>query len=54
VRQLRFHATMARVIPNSVSRTVQSPGAVPLNYQYSASRVKPVTLPAYLGCVGQP
>jgi hypothetical protein len=44
VRQIRFDSSMMREIPNSVSRTVQSPGAVPLHYQYSAARVTPVTL----------
>jgi hypothetical protein len=44
VRQIRFDGSMAQAIPNSVARTVQRPGAVPLHYQYSAARVAPVTL----------
>ncbi|MEX3899856.1 hypothetical protein [Paraburkholderia sp. BR10954] len=44
VRQIRLESDMTREIPNSVSRTVQNPGAVPLHYQYSAARVTPVTL----------
>ena len=44
VRQIRLDGTMGQAIANSVSRTVQNPGAVPLHYQYSAARVLPVTL----------
>lgn len=44
VRQIRLDGTMTQAIPNTVSRTVQNPGAVPLHYQYSAARVTPVTL----------
>ncbi|RDU96659.1 hypothetical protein [Trinickia dinghuensis] len=44
VRQIRLDGTMTQAMPNSVSRTVQYPGAVPLHYQYSAARVTPVTL----------
>lgn len=44
VRQIRLDGTMAQAIPNSVSRTVVNPGAVPLHYQYSSARVTPVTL----------
>jgi hypothetical protein len=47
VRQIKFDGSMARAIPNSVSRSVQRPGAVPLHYQYSAARVVPVTLRCY-------
>ena len=44
VRQIRLDGTMTQAIPNTVSRTVHNPGAVPLHYQYSAARVTPVTL----------
>jgi hypothetical protein len=44
VRQIRLDGSMDHVIPNSVSRIVHNPGAVPLHYQYSAARVVPVTI----------
>lgn len=44
VSQIRLNGNMSQAIANSVSRTVNHPGTVPLHYQYSASRVTPVTL----------
>lgn len=44
VSEIRLDSTMVRDIPNTVSRTVHNPGAVPLHYQYSAARVTPVTV----------
>jgi hypothetical protein len=44
VRQIRLDGTMVQEMPNSISRTVQNPGAVPLHCQHSSARVKPVTV----------